>query len=127
MTDWRTQLRDVLNQDEQDRLSVEDVDAMRREVLRSLHARDEGTGAWSWLQPLVVAATVVAMVGVGVGIGQHFDARTLSIEAESDRGGVDGIPASGPQERARQLQFSMPGGTRIIWIFNSDLELKTTP
>jgi hypothetical protein len=30
-------------------------------------------------------------------------------------------------ERARQLQFSTPGGTRIIWIFNSDLDLKTTP
>jgi hypothetical protein len=26
----------------------------------------------------------------------------------------------------RQLQFLTPGGTRIIWVFNSDLNLKAT-
>jgi hypothetical protein len=39
----------------------------------------------------------------------------------------DGAPGPQRPERARQLHFSTPGGTRIIWIFNSELDLKTAP
>lgn len=128
MTDWRTQLRDGLRDDEEDRLTVEDVDTMRRAVLGSLRSGDGRSAPLPWLQPLAVAATIVAMLGVGISIGQRFDGRTLSTATESDvRGGGDGASAPRPDERARQLQFSTPGGTRIIWIFNSNLELTTTP
>ena len=37
------------------------------------------------------------------------------------------IPEAAPestQGRTRQLQFSTPGGTRILWTFNDDLELR---
>ena len=37
------------------------------------------------------------------------------------------IPEAAPestQMRTRQLQFSTPGGTRILWTFNDDLELR---
>jgi hypothetical protein len=34
-------------------------------------------------------------------------------------------PAGAPPESARlQLQFSTPGGTRVIWTFNPDLEVR---
>ena len=31
-----------------------------------------------------------------------------------------------PAGERRQLQFDTPGGTRIIWIFNSEFDLKAT-
>ena len=37
------------------------------------------------------------------------------------------VPETAPeftQGRTRQLQFSTPGGTRILWTFNDDLELR---
>ena len=37
------------------------------------------------------------------------------------------IPEAPPESthlRTRQLQFSTPGGTRILWTFNDDLELR---
>jgi hypothetical protein len=125
MTDLRTRLRDALFDDEDERLSADDIAAMRRVVVASVRTTDERERrAASWFQPLAVAATVVAMIGVGIAIGGRFDGGATV--ATAPRGDERGAAAQQP-ERARQLQFSTPGGTRIIWIFTSDLELKTTP
>jgi len=120
MTDLRTRLRDALRDAEDERLSLDEAAAMRRVVIAS--ARDAGREpARMWLPPLAVAATVVAMVGIGIVLGGRFDARP-SRPAADDPGELSGEPPP-----ARQLHFSTPSGTRIIWIFNSHLELKTTP
>jgi hypothetical protein len=56
---------------------------------------------------------VVALLGVSAGV--MWMART-----------PEPPPVAARLEPARQqqLQFSLPGGTRIIWFFNSDLEVK---
>lgn len=124
MTDLRTLLRDALGQEDEERLSGEEVAAMRRLVVAA--ARDGGREpARMWLPPLAVAATVVVMVAIGVTLGQRFDARPR--HAGATDGTDTDLPVKTTPDRARQLHFSTPGGTRIIWIFNSDLELKTTP
>ena len=123
MTDLRTRLRDALRDGEDERLSPEEAAAMRRLVVVS--ARDAGSEpARTWLPPLAVAATVVAMVGIGVVLGGHFDARPSPPALDGTAAGL-----SDPQmaDAGRQLHFSTPSGTRIIWIFNSHLDLKTTP
>jgi hypothetical protein len=124
MTDLRTRLRDALRDEEDERLSVDEAAAMRRVVVAA--ARDgEREPARMWLPPLAVAATLVAMVAIGIAIGQRFDDRPAPAGVSD---GTDGdLPARQAPGRARQLHFSTPGGTRIIWIFNSDLDLKTTP
>ena len=125
MTDLRTRLRDALRDEEDERLPVDDIAAMRRVVVASVRTTDEnGRRAVSWFQPLAVAATLVAMIAVGIAIGGRFDA---GANVATVPGGGEGGAAAQKPERARQLQFSTPGGTRIIWIFNSDLDLKTTP
>jgi hypothetical protein len=121
MIGLRTQIRDALGEHDDERLSVDEVAAMRRIVVASASLADEPRTVAAWFQPLAVAATLVAMMILGVAIGQRFDARATVVMGTSD-GDVVREP-----ERARQLQFSTPGGTRIIWIFNSDLDLKTTP
>jgi hypothetical protein len=124
MTDLRTRLRDALRDEQDDRLSADAAAAMRRIVVAA--ARDGGSEpARFWFAPLAVAATVVAMVAIGISIGERFDDRLVR-DRPSDATDTD-VPAPQGPARARQLQFSTPGGTRIIWIFNSDLDLKTTP
>ena len=125
MIDLRTTLRDALRDDADERLSVEEIAAMRRVVVASVRATDEAEHrAASWFQPLAVAATLVAMIAVGIAIGGRFSAGANVATAP---GGDERGAAAQKPERARQLQFSTPGGTRIIWIFTSDLDLKTTP
>jgi len=126
MTDLRIPLRDALRDRDEERLSVDDVDAMRRVVIASI-CSEEGRGPHAaWLQPVAVAATVVAMVAAGVAISARLQE---PVPATSASGSVHagGNPAGRGHPAARQLQFATPGGTRIIWVFNSDLDLKTTP
>jgi hypothetical protein len=124
MTDLRTQLRDALDEHDDERLPVDEVAAMRRTIVASVRTDQEDHRAQSWLQPFAVAATVVGMIAAGIAAGQRFEARP-AVTGVTAAGGDD-HPGAAP-EGARQLQFSTPGGTRIIWIFNSDLDLKTTP
>jgi hypothetical protein len=123
MTDLGTQIRDALREQDDERLPADEVLAIRRVVVASVRAEEGGT--FSWLRPLAVAATVIAMIAAGVTLGERFDARDSAGAGESDATSTHAAvkQAAG----ARQLHFSTPGGTRIIWIFNSDLDLKTTP
>jgi hypothetical protein len=122
MTDLRTQIRTAFRDEEDHRLPVDDAAAMRRLVVASVRPLTDGRSAASWFQPLAVAATLVAMIAGGVAIGHRFDDRA-SIGAIR----TDDLPPGQEPDGARQLHFSTPGGTRIIWIFNSNLDLKTTP
>jgi hypothetical protein len=122
MTDLRTQIRGAFREDEDDRLPIVEAAAMRRLVIASVRSVDDRRSAAAWFQPLAVAATLVAMIAAGVAIGHRFDDRA-SIGAVR----ADDLPAGQERDGAGQLHFSTPGGTRIIWIFNSDLDLKTTP
>jgi hypothetical protein len=61
------------------------------------------------------------MIGGGVLAGRQAAQRDslpvmLPIAAE----------ATGDPAEQRQLQFQAPGGTRIIWVFNSEFDLKET-
>jgi hypothetical protein len=60
------------------------------------------------------------MIGAGAMAGRLVQVR----EAEPSSASLPLDPAT----EQRQLQFSTPGGTRIIWVFNSEFEVKeTTP
>jgi hypothetical protein len=121
MTDLRTQIHAAFRGDEDDQLPVDEAAAMRRLVVASVRPLHDSRSAASWLQ-LAVAATLVAMIAAGVATGHRFDDRARLGAVRSD----DPLPGPRP-DGARQLHFSTPGGTRIIWIFNSNLDLKTTP
>ena len=123
MTDLRTLLHGALGNEEDARLTIDEAAAMRRVVVAAARAGG-GESPRIWFAPLAVAATVVAMVAAGIAIGGRFDA-SPAVGVPGDAG-VD-VPATQTPDRTRQLQFSTPGGTRIIWILNSDLNLKTTP
>jgi hypothetical protein len=65
-----------------------------------------------------MAALIVLMIGTGVVAGRRAAVR------DARHPPAAAIPAESPQQQ--QLQFSTPGGTRIIWVFNSEFELRET-
>ncbi len=126
MTDWRTALRDADARDENDRLSPDEAESMRRAMLAAASARVSEPARWSWARPMFVAATLVAMIAVGIVVGRRVDppaqetTTTVPGQLNADARGAE---ASVPN---RQLQFLTPGGTRIIWVFNSEFDMKAT-
>ena len=93
-----------------------DVQEMRRLVVAA--AGPAAVSAWT-LPPVAVAALVALMVGGGLLAGRRAaerDALVVPIAPET--------PAA--EGERRQLQFSTPGGTRIIWVFDSKFKLKDT-
>jgi hypothetical protein len=116
MTEWRTPLREALGSDDDTRLSTEEVQAMRRAVIAAVPPLPPADWGFSWRRPLAVCAALMLMLLTGVVGGRRLPVRVA--------GPVDPVPvrADGGGER-RQLQFSTPGGTRIIWTFDPDFKL----
>jgi hypothetical protein len=127
MTDWRTVVREVNAHDEEDRLSAQQTEEMRRAVLAAASTAVPESAGWSWMRPLVVAATVIAMIAGGVAVGLRFNL-LMPAENSVSQPGDPSAMAQAPVATTpnRQLQFLTPGGTRIIWVFNSELDLKAT-
>ena len=115
MNDLKCALREGDPIADEPRMSANDVQRMRAIVLAAV-AQPENIAGW-WPQPLVVAATIVFACGLGIIVGR----RLPPLETRA-RVAVD--------ERApvrRQLQFETKGGTRVIWVINSELDLGKDP
>lgn len=132
MTDWRTAMRDAAHREEQDCLTGDQAEAMRRVVLAAVADEAGGRARAPWMRrPVLVVATIVAIVSIGVGTGIHLDLSTRSEQMPmsgqpSDPAQLHPADAARAATRHRQLQFLTPGGTRIIWVFNQDLDLKAS-
>ena len=132
MTDWRTAMQDAAEQDEQDHLSPDEAQAMRRIVVAAVSDAASERAAFPWMRrPVLVAATIVAIISVGVGAGLRLDLSNRSpqpptTEVSSQAAPSDAANAASDGSQNRQLQFMTAGGTRIIWVFNSELDLKAT-
>jgi hypothetical protein len=118
-SDWRAVLRETLAAQERDGIGPLDAEhafAMRRLVVASARVSRPGR---SWPRPLAVAGTLLLMIAAGTAAGRRFEAR-VPVAAPSF------AEADLSSDGQRQLQFASPGGTRIIWVFNPDLNLKAT-
>jgi hypothetical protein len=133
MTDWRTAMRDAARRDEQDELSPADAEAMRRLVVAAAGQQAETPAGSPWLRPMFVVASVAAVIAVGTVAAIKMDLSGRPDSSLSDataaapaRGTDSMLQSTAVDAPNRQLQFLTPGGTRIIWVFNSDLNLKAT-
>ena len=74
---------------------------------------------------LAAAAVVLLTVALGWGIFDDTVRRVPTMAPESPA--ARHAPATGPDEdterKARQIQFSTPGGTRVIWTLDPDFEV----
>jgi hypothetical protein len=119
MNTWQQLLRDhdPAAAPNEARLDVHEVEAIRRTAIAA--AREPRPAPLRWKQPLAMAALIVVMIGTGVVAGRRAALRGTPTSPTAT------IPIESPQQQ-QQLQFSTPGGTRIIWVFNSEFEMRET-
>jgi len=119
MIELRTSLKEgdpVTNEPD---LSFADIQHMRRVVL----AETVAPRTASWPRPVLVATTIALTLVAGVALGRRLPPAKGNASSESRAGGQVKETSPPAPAHLRQLQFSTRGGTRIIWIFNSDFSL----
>ena len=119
MTDLTNLLRDAdpLKDDSENKeLSPAEAQVIRRAMLEAAQARPSAGAAWQ--RPLAWAAVAIVLISVG-GIAGHRINERASIEPRPvDTGWLAERSGSSGDMSPRQVQFSTPGGTRIIWILD---------
>jgi hypothetical protein len=115
--DWRIRLGDG-DPAREARLDPAAAAHMRRRVLAAV--QPAFARAWAWPPPVTVAATVALMIGAGAAAGLQLPMQEPVPESAPSRAAREAA------DRTRQLQFSTPGGTRIIWVFDPQFTLKET-
>ena len=117
MTDIRDRLRDADPLHTDPVLSAEDIAAMRRRVLDAVPNTPDAVTDWK--RTLAIAAVVTVIAGAGI------DTARRTSRAEPVREPAAPVPAATAPARTMktQLQFSTPGGTRIIWTIDPAFHL----
>ena len=126
MTDWRTRLRDA-DPAAGAEIPAADLERMRATVLAA--ARGAGATMPRVVMPraFVLTAGVLLMTCAGMLTGLQSAKREMTAmppAASSEAGAA--ADAAALQVERQQLQFSTPGGTRIIWVFDSKFDVKGT-
>src|SRR5688500_3027478 len=129
MTDWKTRLREA----DPERRSVAPADevARVRETVIAAASVVLSSGRPVWRRPLAVAAALLLAVGAGAATARQVVVNREAVPgagSTQDAAGANGDAVEGPaaEVERQQLQFSTPGGTRIIWVFDSNFEVKGT-
>ena len=103
-------------------LSPMQVDAMRRVVLDGARRPPNliDVVRTPWHQPLAMATMVALMIAAGIVTGRRLAVNEAPVSPLPE------TVRTAPAEQRRQLQFSTPGGTRIIWVFDPEFTMKET-
>ena len=117
MTDLTRLLLDADPVREDSQLGSDQAQRIRRTVLAALPEQSQIHTPWH--RPFALAAVALLFLALGTMAGHRALARRVPTPPAADLAAVDG---RGGGER-RQLQFSTPGGTRVIWIFDDNLRL----
>lgn len=94
-------------------LPEDSIQHMRRAVIAAVDDRESPFIPWCRL--VLTAATLAVVLGAVTRIARTGMPQWLAPSAPADLEAI-GEPAT------RQLQFSTPGGTRVIWVFNPEFE-----
>jgi hypothetical protein len=113
MNDISTQLRDADPVPVESGLSADDVSAMRRAVLAAVETTSQRTIAWG--RALAIATAIVLIAGGGAAM-RRGPARVAVATTPPP------VEAAASGQRT-QLQFSTPGGTRIVWTIDPAFQL----
>ena len=98
-------------------LSDAEASAIRRRVVSE--ATGQPARRVAWRGAFAIAAAIALVFAVGVTARRRLPPPSVA------SGAAAVADSARPAER-RQLQFATPGGTRIIWTFDSDFPVKET-
>jgi hypothetical protein len=126
MKDWRSRLREE-DPGADAVMSAADVRRIRAAV-SSAASQAQTRQSLLWPRAFVVTATALVMVCGSLLAALQWTTRQLddradaAIEVAANTGDV----ADDSSGERQQLHFRTPGGTRIIWVFDSQFEVKGT-
>lgn len=112
MNSLRDQLRDADPVPREPGLSPETVASLRRAMIAAAHAAPDRPVVWGRQLAMAACLTVIVLTGV-------IAARRVPTAI---RDGSTSLPAAVAEQRT-QVQFSTPGGTRIIWTLDPGFQL----
>ena len=95
-------------------LSEQHVHNIRERVIQEAE-QPAARASWDWRRPVLSVFALAALVAFGV--------VSMREPASVPEPGLPQGSALAPIPEKRQLQFLAPGGTRIIWTVNDDLNL----
>ena len=112
MKDWRSQLRE--HDPAAEACLPERAEAMRKVIVEAARAAGVPRSPWPWRLACATAALAVLAGGAGDGVRGPVREPAAPLNAPDPSGG------------RRQIQFSTPGGTRIVWELNPRFSLRET-
>jgi hypothetical protein len=115
MKNLRDLLKDADPLGDEAPLSDADLQRMRRVVVTNDARAASPSAAWSPVRWAALAVAIAVVAGLGV---QRWPALTRQ-PAETS------VEPEQPSPSRRQVQFITAGGTRIVWVFNSEFETPT--
>jgi hypothetical protein len=123
MGDWRSRLHKA------DRalpigLSDDDLRRLRDRVVSAV-PRGDARGL-VLARPFALTAGALLLVCGGILGGLHHSIRPASGSAVRTSDGERQRPEPGGPGERQQLHFATPGGTRIIWVFDSEFKVEGT-
>jgi len=124
MTDWRTRLRES-DPARDAAMSALDVQRVRSVILSAANETDRRV-AFVWPRAFVATAAVLMLVCVTVLTALHRAAGDTQAREAAQYQVDQAATEDGVQVERTQLQFTTPGGTRIIWVFDTQFDVKGT-
>jgi hypothetical protein len=125
MSHWKVRLREA-DQALARELSDEDAQRLRRTVLAAVRAAPSPRRwplSFTVLAGSLAAASAALVVSTAIGSSPPPPTTGSGPAAAAESAAF--LPAAENGERL-QLQFATPGGTRIIWVFDAEFEMKGT-
>lgn len=126
MNDWQSRLREA-DPGSDAVMSPADVQRIRRAVL-SAATEPQGRERFIWPRAFVVTATILLMVCASMLTALQRTTRHVVEGLAPGTAVASETPEATESDDAerQQLHFRTPGGTRIIWVFDSQFEAKGT-
>jgi hypothetical protein len=97
-------------------LTPEEADGMRRAVL--------GAAGLAHARRRTVRVMLAVGFSVAIGLGAWLSRVSVFPQVPSRDSGQRAVPADVAKSGRHQLQFASPGGTRIIWVFDSHFDVR---
>ena len=107
-------------------LSAEKTQRLRRTVVSEAASAVRSRRRWSL--PFLLTAGSLTGASAALVLSAVTALPGASAPPSEDQGiAAESVPATPPGGSGRQqLQFATPGGTRIIWVFDAEFEVKGT-
>jgi hypothetical protein len=123
MSSWKDRLREA-DEALARELSMEESRRLKRTVLAAVPAGARGRG---WSLPFALTAGSLTAASAALVLTTLLTPSGSQATGAGERAAIDETADGQPTDSGRrQLQFATPGGTRIIWVFDSDFEVKGT-